>query len=81
DVFLASLKLSASYGTAEEEIRVPDNAVDVMDQDALMAWTGNLSFDEILSNLEKAGVPQQLLELLANSLSSVEQPDGTDTGF
>lgn len=81
DVFLASLKLSASYGTAEEEIRVPDNAVDVMDQDALMAWTGNLSFDEILSNLEKAGVPQQLLELLANSLPSVEQPDGTDTGF
>lgn len=81
DVFLAGLKLSASYGTAEEEIRVPDNAVDVMDQDALMAWMGNLSFDEILSNLEKAGVPQQLLELLANSLSSVEQPDGTDTGF
>lgn len=81
DVFLAGLKLSVSYGTVEGEIRVPDNAVDVMDQDALMAWMGNLSFDEILSNLEKAGVPQQLLELLANSLSSVGQPGGTDNGF
>lgn len=75
DVFLAGLKLSASYGTAEEEIRVPDYSVDATDPDALQAWLQNLKFDTLLANLKTAGVPQQLVEWLEQMLSG----PGVDT--
>ena len=55
------LKISESNGP---NLSIPSNAVDVTDTNKLQQWAGNLNLNKLIKNLEKAGVPSELLNNL-----------------
>ena len=44
----------------------PSNATDAMDSNAMQKWAEKLVLDKVLDNLEKAGVPSELVDALRN---------------
>ena len=55
------LKISESNGP---NLSIPSNAVDVTDESKLQQWLGKLDLNKLVKNLEKAGVPSELLNNL-----------------
>ena len=54
-----------------DNIKAPNNSVDATDTTALMNWVSGIDFDEIIDNLEDAGVPSELLSVLESLLATV----------
>jgi hypothetical protein len=63
DAMVVGLALKLATKTPGN-IKAPNNAVDVTDQQAFMNWVAGIDFDEIIDNLEDAGVPDSLLTAL-----------------
>lgn len=72
-----ALKATESDGPALSE---PSNATDATDSSAMQSWAEKLVLDKVLDNLEKAGVPSELINalesgnLFGGSESSTEYP-------
>ena len=43
-------------------ITVPSNAIDAMDEEALMYWMMSMDVEGLIQRLEEAGVPYEILE-------------------
>ena len=57
--------LSLSGQTSEVgDITIPNDYVDMTDEDDLYEWSYGMDFTQIVDNLEKAGIPADLLEYL-----------------
>ncbi len=65
-MFGLGLKFEAMEGGS---VTLPSGGVNAMDEKALQAWTQNVSVDEILGNLSKAGVPSDLLSALVGQMA------------
>lgn len=63
DAMVVGLALKLATKTPGN-IKAPNNAVDVTDQQAFMNWVAGIDFGEIVDNLEDAGVPDSLLTAL-----------------
>lgn len=51
------------------QVSEPTDVVDINDQQALMNWAQGLNLSTVLNNLQRAGVPQELLSLLTGSVA------------
>lgn len=63
DAMVVGLALKLATKTPGN-IKAPVNTVDVTDQQAFMNWVAGIDFNEIIDNLEDAGVPDSLLTAL-----------------
>lgn len=50
--------------TEPQEIKVPENAVDVNNEDAIYNWAAGLDIEGIFENITQAGVPEELFASL-----------------
>ena len=70
---LAGLALKASE-SAGPNLSEPSNATDALDSAAMQSWAEKLDLTKVLDNLEKAGVPSELIDAVVGSLTgSAEQ--------
>ena len=65
-----SLWITDSNGPA---LNVPSNTVDGMDSSAMQQWAENLDLENLLNNLEAAGVPSELIDALTGAMSAPPQ--------
>lgn len=72
-----ALKVAESDGPNVSE---PSDAVDGMDSNAMQAWAEKLAVDVILDNLEKAGVPSDLIDSIVDAFNEPSQ-DTTDPSY
>ncbi len=63
----ATLTLGVSYEDVDAH-SVPSDALDVEDSSAEDEYMSSVSFDEFISNLKKAGVPQDYLDMIEEEL-------------
>ncbi len=68
-----TMKVTASNGP---NLNIPSNAVDATDANKLQQWASNLNLNQLIKNLEKAGVPSELL----SALSGISQPGISQSG-
>lgn len=54
------------------DVSVPSNTVDVTDSSALNQWLSNVDLQELIDGLERAGVPQELLDTIQNYAGMVQ---------
>ena len=47
-----------------EKVKIPSDAVDISDEDDLLEWAEDIAFDEVLKQLEKKGLPEDLVDIL-----------------
>jgi len=59
------MKITESNGP---NLSIPSGAVDATDSNALQQWAGNLNLNKLIKNLEKAGVPSELLNALTGGM-------------
>lgn len=62
----------SSEATAGGEIVVPANGVDVTDSEKLIQWLAGMNFDNVLTALENANVPADLLDLARGYLAMLQ---------
>lgn len=72
-----ALKVAESDGPNVSE---PSDAVDGTDSNAMQAWAEKLAVDVILDNLEKAGVPSDLIDAIVDAFNEPSQ-DTTDPSY
>lgn len=70
DESLLALELKAGTGD-NGDINVPSDTVDIYDEDELMEWAESMDFDELLENLENAGVPSEYVDMVESLLSGM----------
>ena len=58
-------------------ISVPSNTVDTTNENAMQNWAENLSFDTVLGNLRKAGVPSAFVDLLEQAITGDGEMSGS----
>ena len=68
---LFSLALS-SEATAGGKISIPSNALDATNSQDLVQWLADMNFDNVLTALEKANVPTELLDLVRGYLAMLQ---------
>ena len=68
---LISLAISSEATTAGE-ITIPANGVDVTDSEKLIQWLAGMNFDNVLTALENAKVPAELLDLARGYLAMLQ---------
>lgn len=66
----ALIDLSFAISLNDLTVTVPESAVDVTDEEALLGWLEKIDIEAYVELLEDAGVPSELLEQLVESLSS-----------
>ena len=64
---LAAIEISAE-GYNGGSVKIPSDAVDSMDEDAVMSWWKALDYEKALNNLKSAGVPSDLVDSLKEEL-------------
>ena len=70
---LAGLALKATE-SAGPNLSEPSSATDAMDSAAMQKWAEKLDLTKVMNNLEKAGVPSELLDAIVGDMSgSAEQ--------
>ena len=50
------------------KVSIPKKCADADDYDAMQKWQENMSFDKVISNLEKAGVPKDLIDMAVENI-------------
>ena len=69
--------ISLTTKTADPgKIYVPANYVNMQDSDAMEQWAKGLKFDGVLANLSAAGVPNELVDLLKQSIENAMSGGG-----
>jgi len=57
--------LAASVTTTSgDSIKIPSKAMEISDEDDLMDWVEEIAFDEVLEELEKKGLPEDIVDML-----------------
>ncbi len=67
---LFGLTLSSEQGKASD-IKVPDS-IEVDDQEALQEWILDMDFDVLVENMEDAGVPDEILDVVNQVLDQLD---------
>lgn len=67
---LFAIKYEASIEEGAENVVIPDDYVDVEDEDALIDWAEGLDSDAIMENLKDAGVSEEFIESFIESFTS-----------
>lgn len=59
-----------------KKVSVPDgDTIDVTDEDELEEFIEDIDFDKVLRNLEKAGLPEELIDGLEEAISNIGRKD------
>lgn len=62
---LIGLRVSSALSNSTA-ITVPTDTLDLTDENNLIQWLTTLDFTQVMDNMEKANVPQELMEIVAN---------------
>lgn len=68
---LVALSLGAA-NTSGQSVKIPSNVVEIGDEDDLMDWVEELDFDALLTQLEKKGLPEDILDLLETLVEYID---------
>lgn len=52
-------------------VKAPKDTVDLYDQQALMNWILEMDFDQLIENLDDAGLPDELVDLIADAVGQI----------
>lgn len=68
------ISLYAEY-VEGDSIKVPSKTVDMNDQEALMEWVMDMDFEQLISNLEDAGVSDMIVDALEGVIGYLDYYD------
>lgn len=60
------------------KVKVPSDTVDMYDEEAMMDWAMNLDYDQLIENLEDAGVADMIVDAIMGGLDSMFSDDYYD---
>ena len=86
DMLLFGIAMTSKI-TSGDKIKVPGNYVDAMDSSAMQQWAEGLKFTTVLNNLQSAGVPSKLVNMLEDALEAAlsgggyAEPDYPSYGY
>ncbi len=72
---------AASEQVEATEVKLPTNIVEVEDQTALMDWVMNMDFEQLIENMEEAGVPEMLIQLVEQAVGQMTPDDAVSGGY
>lgn len=67
-----------SQTAKSSDVEIPDETVDMNDDEAVAEWVSEFDLEKILANLEKAGLPTEFIEGFEQGFSAVMEPEYDD---
>jgi hypothetical protein len=50
------------------DIKVPTEYTEIADEEAMMTWVSKMDFEALLENLEEAGIPNEMIQMLVQMM-------------
>jgi hypothetical protein len=67
DMFIAGIATKNKI-LKNADIKVPTEYTEIADEEAMMTWVSKMDFEALLENLEEAGIPSEMIQMLVQMM-------------